>query len=85
MPGEAVFEWVEVEVAAAACVVGGVQAEAEVYACYEYSDVVSDADAGVQCYLFGEGVDVELASGAFFVFFEQPDVSGVDEECTVEV
>ena len=24
VPGEAVFEWVEVEVAAAACVVGGV-------------------------------------------------------------
>ena len=85
MPGEAVFEWVEVEVSAAAGVVWGVEPEAEIDAQDKYSEVVAHSEACVQRYLLGECIETELSAWAFFVFLQQPDVSSIDEKCSVKV
>ena len=64
--------------------IGGVQADAEVGADDQVTDVVAQSEACSQRDVVQEAFPFEFGSGTFGVFLQQPDVSGVEEDGSVE-
>lgn len=82
--GEGFFEGRHVVVAAAAGVVGGVDAYAKVGPDDEDADVETQACSGAEGKVAQEWSGTQGATGAQGVVFEQPHVSGVEEYGSVE-
>ena len=73
-----------VEITAFACLVGSMQSYAEIATDHKHRDVNSQAGTCTKCYIFQEGLGFELATRTVWIIFKQPDVTGVNEEGTMQ-
>lgn len=81
---DAVFEARDVVEARLLGLIGHVESDADVKAEYDEVEVIAYAGAGAEGDV-SEGGSGQLCAGAVCIGTEQPDVSGVQEDCSAEV
>ena len=81
---DAVFEARDVVEARLFGLVGHVESDADVKAEYDEVEVIAYAGAGAEGDV-SEGGSGQLCTGAICIGAEQPNVSGVQEDCSAEV
>lgn len=85
MEGQAVFELGDVVVSALACIVGGMDANAQIGTNHDHAHVKSQTQTSAHSQLVEEFLHSQLAALALGVILEQPHIASVEKYGSVQV